>query len=72
MNETLAAMRLAGAEKWYQMNTDGTSRRQTAFANLIVSVLDGAELDPVVVSSCLFLETKSSENHVKAITDQVG
>ena len=72
MNETLAAMRLGGAEKWFQMNTDGTSRRQTAISNLIISVLDGTELDPVVVSSCMYLETESAENHVKAITDQVS
>ena len=71
MNETLAAMRLSNANEWFQMNTDGTSRRQTAFANLIVSVRDGNDLDPVVVSSCLLLETESSENHVKAIMEQV-
>jgi len=36
--QTLAAYRLAKAEKWEQLFTDATSRRQVTFQNLIISV----------------------------------
>ena len=36
--QTLATYRIAKANKWEQLFTDGTSRRQVAFQNLIVSI----------------------------------
>jgi seryl-tRNA synthetase len=36
--QTLATYRIAKADKWEQLFTDGTSRRQVAFQNLVVSI----------------------------------
>ena len=36
--QTLAAYRLGQAEKWGQVFTDGTSRRQETFQNLVMSI----------------------------------
>ena len=36
--QTLAAYRIAKADKWEQLFTDGTSRRQISFQNLIISI----------------------------------
>ena len=36
--QTLATYRIAKADKWEQLFTDGTSHRQVAFQNLIVII----------------------------------
>lgn len=36
--QTLAVYRIAKAKKWEQLFTDGTSRRQVAFQDLIISI----------------------------------
>ena len=36
--QALAAYRLAKADKWVQLYTDGTSRRQQSFQNLLISI----------------------------------
>ena len=36
--QTLATYRIAKADKWEQLFTDGTSRRQVAFQDLIISI----------------------------------
>ena len=38
VGETLASYRLAKAEDWEQLFTDGTSRRQSALQNLIIGI----------------------------------
>ena len=38
--QTLAAYRLGKADKWVQLFTDATSRRQVTFQNLIISIED--------------------------------
>ena len=38
--QTLAAYRLGKAAKWGQLCTDGTSRRQVKFKNLVISIED--------------------------------
>ena len=38
IGQTLAAYRIAKADKWEQLFTDGTSRRQISFQNLIISI----------------------------------
>ena len=43
--ELMAAFRLGNAEAWLQAFTDGTSRRQIAFQNLIISILENDLLD---------------------------
>ncbi|KAL7546176.1 hypothetical protein ACHAWF_015185 [Thalassiosira exigua] len=65
LNECMAAMRLGNVSTWHQMFTDGTSRRQVDFQNLVIGLMEEDELEPVIVSSCMFLETGSSEHQVK-------
>ena len=71
LNETLAAMRLGNADSWHQLFTDGTSKRQIAFQNLVIALMEEGKLDPVIVSSCMILEDESSETQVQSIVDMV-
>ena len=71
LNSTLAALRLGEADEWHQLFTDGTSRRQIAFQNLVIAVMVDSKLDPVIVSSCMFLEDEMSDNQVKSIVKQL-
>lgn len=72
LNETLAALRLGKADTWHQLFTDGTSRRQIAFQNLVIALMEDGKLDPVIVSSCMVLEDETSEKQVKSIVDMVS
>ena len=56
LNSNLAALRLGDADEWYQLFTDGTSIHQISFQNLVIAVIVDSNLDPVIVSSCMFLE----------------
>lgn len=71
LNETLAALRLGNASIWHQFFTDGTTRRQIAFQNLVIALRVDGKLDPVIVSSCMILEDETSETQVKSIVDMV-
>ena len=71
LNSTLAALRLCEADEWHHLFTDGTSRRQIAFQNLVIAVMVDSKLDPVIVSSCMFLEDEMSDNQVKSIVKQL-
>ena len=51
LNEMLAAMRLGDADTWHQLFTDGTTRWQTEFQNLVISLMEDEKLDPVIASS---------------------
>ena len=72
LNEMLAAMRLGDADVWHQLFTDGTSRRQTEFQNLVIGLMEDEKLDPVIVSSCMWLEDGTSENQVESIMEMVS
>ena len=67
LGETMTAMKLSEAPKemWKQIFFDATTRRQTPFQAVIIGLLgeDGI-LDPVIVSSCIFLEDESAETTV--------
>lgn len=71
LNETLAALRLGNASTWHQLFTDGTTRRQIAFQNLVIALMEDGKLDPVIVSSSMILEDETSETQVKSIVDMV-
>ena len=74
LGETMVAIRLGRANFWQQLFTDGTSRRQTSFQNIVIGLKSESEdkvLDPIVVSSCIFLEDETSEKQVEAILDKV-
>jgi hypothetical protein len=72
LNSTLSAMRLGRADIWHQLFTDGTTRRQIAFQDLIIALMEDDVLDPVIVSSCLVLENETSEQQLNAILRQVS
>ena len=67
----LAAMRLGDADTWHQLFTDSTTRRQTEFQNLVISLMEDEKLDPVIVSSCMWLESGMPENQVQSVIDMV-
>ena len=71
LNEMLAAFCLGNAKKWRQIFTDGTSRRQVAFQNLVIGVLNGDEFESIIASSYIFLENEISEEQVEGIKKKV-
>ena len=72
MNLMLAAKRLGEVESWHQLFTDGTSRQQIAFQNLVIGLLDAqGKFDLVIASSCIFLENESAEKQVEGIKSKV-
>ena len=72
LNETLSAFRLGNATSWHQAFTDGTTRRQIAFQNLVIALLEDGDLDPVIVSSCMYVENETSEQCVQSILETVS
>jgi len=72
MNLMLAAKRLGEAESWHQLFTDGTSRQQIAFQNLVIGLLDSNDkFDSVIASSCIILENESAVKQVEGIKSKV-
>ena len=72
IGETMAALKLAKAVKWNQLFTDATSRRQVSFQALLVGIMDDdGTIDPVVVSSCIFMEDEKSETEAQCVIDKV-
>eukprot|EP00956_Cyclotella_meneghiniana_P033421 scaffold95984_cov36-Cyclotella_meneghiniana.AAC.1 len=62
MGETVTALKLGSADSWKQLWTDATTRRQIPFTALIIGLLGEEEdIDPVVVSSCIFMDDERSE-----------
>ena len=72
LNSMLAAKRLGEARTWHQLFTDGTTRRQIAFQNLVIGLVDSEDkFDSVIASSCIFVEDESSATQVEAIKSKV-
>ncbi len=73
IGETIAAIKLASAKKWDQLWTNATTQHQCPFQALIIRLMDQEKrLDPVVVSSCIFLEDESAETTVESILAKVS
>ena len=71
ISETLLAITLAEAKTWSQLWTDATTRRQIPFTSLIIGLLgDKDNIDPVIVSLCMFIEDKQSDTGAEGIIDQ--
>jgi hypothetical protein len=67
VGETIAALKLAAAENWKQLWMDATTRRQIPFTALVIGLLgDEDNIDPVVISSCIFMDDE------KAVTQGDG
>ena len=71
IGETLTAYRGARASMWQHLFTDGTSRRQIAFQNLIISITENDDLRPLTLSSTIILEGGSSEQQQSDILDMI-
>ena len=56
LNETLSAFRLGNTDSWHQFFTDGTKRRQIAFQNIVIALMEDGDLDLVIVSQCMYVE----------------
>ena len=54
------------------MFTDGKVRRQIAIQNLVVALMEGDDLDPVIVSSCMYVENETAEKCVLSIKETVS
>ena len=72
VNETLSAFILGNAETWNQLFKDGTSRRQISLQNLVIYLMENDGLDPVIVSSCMYVEDETSEKCVESILETVS
>ena len=71
LNETLSAFRLDNADSWHQVFTDGTTRRQIVFQNIVIALMEDGDLDPVIVLSCMYVENETSERCVQSIIETV-
>ena len=71
IGETLTAYRLGKQAEWQQLFTDGTSRRQIALQNLIISILEDDILRPLVLSSAMILEGETSEQQCDAVVKMI-
>lgn len=71
LNYMFAGHRLASATSWHQLFTDGTSRRQIAFQNLVIGLMEGDEFDSVIASLCIFSENETAAKQVEGINSKV-
>ncbi len=73
IGETIAAMKLADAPTWNQLWTDGTTRRRIPFTALVIGLMgEDEDINPVVVSSCIFMEDERSETQADGIINRVN
>ena len=73
VGETIAEWKLADADSWCQIFTDATSCRQCAFQAIFVGLMDeDGLLDPIIFSSCIFLENDTSLTTFDTIVDKVS
>ena len=73
IGETVTAIKLARAGSWKQLWTDATTRRQIPFTALIIGLMgDDDKIDPVVVSSCIFMEDEKSDTGAEGIITKVS
>ena len=73
IGDTITAIKLADAGIWDQPWTDITIWRQISFTALIIGILgNNDKIDPVVVSSCIFMEDETLETQAKGILSKVN
>ena len=74
IGETIAAIKLASADTWKQLWTDATTRRQISFTALVIGLLGDEEddsIDPVIVSSCIFMADERAETQADGIENKI-
>ena len=73
--QTLAVYCLGNSNKWKQLFIDGTSRRQTAYTNLAISIEEADDdeqmLTPLLLSSSIYATDETAETVVLAIENTV-
>eukprot|EP00956_Cyclotella_meneghiniana_P030815 scaffold78775_cov36-Cyclotella_meneghiniana.AAC.2 len=68
MGETVTALKLGSADSWKQLWTDATTRRQIPFTALIIGLLgDEEDIDPVIVSSCIFMDDERLQRLIDVV-----
>jgi len=72
IGETISALKLASTDTWKQIFFDATTRRQVPFQALIIALMSNGKLDPIVVSSCIFMEDETAEKEVESIVNKVS
>ena len=73
VGETIAVWKLADSDSWRHIFTDATFGRQCAFQALFFGLMYKYGLmDPVIVSSCIFLENETSQTTFDTIVDKVS
>jgi hypothetical protein len=73
MCESMAVIKVTSSSEWGQLWTDATTRRQIPFTALIVGLIgNDGNLDPVVISSCKFMEDERSQSQVDGIVKKVN
>ena len=67
-------MKLAACPNWAQIFFDSTTRRQVPFVAVVISLMgDGPDsIDSIIVSLCIVLEDKTSEEQVNGIMNKVS
>ena len=68
IGETITVLKLASANDWKALWTDATTRRQIPFTVLVIGLLSNEEtIDPIIISSCIFMEDECSDTQAKGI-----
>ena len=71
LNGMLAACRLEQVDSWHHIFTDGTTRRQIIFQNLVIGLMTDGDFESIIASSCIFLENGTSEKQVEAVKNKL-
>ena len=71
LNDMLASYMLEKAENWHQIFTDGTTRRQITFQNLVIGLMTDGDFESVIASSCILLENEIPEKQVEVVKNKV-
>ncbi len=73
IGETVTALKLASANNWKALWTDATTRRQIPFTALVIGLLSNEEaIDPIIISSCIFMEDECSDTQAEGIVAKVS
>ncbi len=73
IGETLVAIKLGSMQILDQLWTDSTTRCQIPFTALIIGIIaEGGSIDPIVVSSCIFMDDEKSETQVDGVVNKVN
>ena len=64
IGENLAAYSIGKVDKWDQLFSDGTGRRQTALHNLSSGVINEERLRTLIISTSIILKGEASDQQV--------